>query len=458
MRDGAEQALAPEPPNEAWIEKFPLSSRYHLRRCIARGGMGSVYEAVQVGAGGFERTVAVKRTHAHLLADPGVRDVILQEARNASAVRHPNVVSINDVEEVDGELLLVMDYIDGASLSSLMQATTSARLPIGVAVSIVLDACAGLEAIHSAKDPRGRPLGLIHRDVSPQNILVGLDGSARISDFGISKSARDPSRTAKGVRRGKFGYMAPEYLLGNGATRSSDIFALGAVLWESFAGCRLFRGETEVESVRLMVDAAVPSLSERDVRIPPSLEAVVRRALARLPADRFASMADFGRELETAARGIVASHAEVAEWVERRLNVSPPPSAPPTLREGTTSLPGLSAAAGSEIKLKVSSTTPPPNAAEATVNVTGAARRRKMARASHLYPAFRLESATPLPHASSPAPETRPAVKHAPHGRSPLALAGLVVFAVFVIATTMALAYAGLAEAPSAPPTQLTHS
>ncbi|CAN5921492.1 hypothetical protein BH11MYX4_BH11MYX4_23530 [soil metagenome] len=181
----------------------PSSSRYCIASCIASGGMGSVYIGIQRGAAGFKRPVAIKRAHPHLLADPSFRDTILREARNASAVRHPNVVSVDDVEETDGELLLVMDYVEGTSLSHVLAATP--LLAPAVAVRIVMDVCSALNAIHIAKNEEGAALGLVHRDVSPQNILVDTDGHALLTDFGIAKGDRDPRRSGEHAPLGKLG-------------------------------------------------------------------------------------------------------------------------------------------------------------------------------------------------------------------------------------------------------------
>lgn len=430
-------------------EDLPLSSRYRLLQCIARGGMGSVYLGVQRGAAGFERPVAIKRTHSYLLADPEIRDAILREAHNASAVRHPNVVSIDDVEEVDGELLLVMDYIDGGSLSQLLMA--GKKMPMGVKLSVILDACAGLSAIHTAMDVRGRPLWLVHRDVSPQNILVGLDGAARITDFGIAKAATDPKRTAKTIRRGKFGYMAPEYLLTNTATQSSDIFALGVVLWEALAGRRLFKGESNVDTLRLTAAAEVPSLRAEDPAISIALEAVVRQALAQSPADRFRSMADFGCQLEAATQGLVAPRPEVIEHV---LEVFGPRR---SVHEATPSLSNTISLSDLEPieRSAVHSLSPSRPGAPADTVVMAVAGSTPTTR---VHRAFRLEDmlaadATAAPLTPPPPPVVAPPVvapPAAPTRRSRLRVAGMLAFVAFVVASTAALVYLGLSpDVPS---------
>jgi serine/threonine-protein kinase len=296
--------------------------------------MGAVYLGAQRGDAGFERPVAIKRTHAHLLGTPERRQLILQEASNASAVRHPNVVPIEDIEEIDDELLLVMPYVDGRSLSELIKA---GRMPLGIVLSIVRDACSGLHAIHTALDPSGCPLGLLHRDISPQNILIGLDGVARIIDFGIAKSVRDPVRTSKQDRRGKFGYMAPEYLAFGTSTQSADIFAMGVVLWEALAGRRLWTGDFSPLSLKRLRDADVPLLAPEDDRIPVALDAVLQKALARTPEERFQTAAELGRALEEALPNVRGSRSDVAGRIAQ-LSARAPATSPPRAREAFVSV------------------------------------------------------------------------------------------------------------------------
>lgn len=302
-------------PNEA-PRALPESSRYRVTKLIASGGMGAIYVGVQRGAAGFERQVAIKRAHAHLLNDPEIRQTILAEAHHGSLVRHPNVVSIDDVEEVDGELLLVMDFIDGSSLSHLVR--DGLPLPVRIATRVIFDACWGLDAIHTANDRLGRPLGLVHRDVSPQNILIGLDGVSRITDFGIAKGVRDPGRTGPTMRRGKFGYMAPEYIRHRLSTSHADMFALGIVFWEAIAGRRLFDGKTGIECVKLAAAAEIPSLCAIRSDVSPALDHFVAKTLAKDPHDRFASMAHMAEALEAVAGGRIATRAEVSAFVAER--------------------------------------------------------------------------------------------------------------------------------------------
>lgn len=296
----------------ASIETLPSSSRYRIASCIASGGMASVYIGIQRGAAGFKRPVAIKRAHPYLLEDPAFRDTILREARNASAVRHPNVVSVDDVEESDGELLLVMDYVEGTSLSHVLASRTALSAP--VAVRIVMDMCAALNAIHVARNEEGVMLGLVHRDVSPQNILIDTDGIARLTDFGIAKGDAESKGPTDHARVGKFGYMAPEYLRGSVFSPRSDIFALGVVLWEAVAGRSLFKGTSPSDSLRLTLQGRIPPASSFHPDVPPSLEVVLRKCLAVRPADRYQTM----RELHEALEGCllrVATREDVADVV-----------------------------------------------------------------------------------------------------------------------------------------------
>ncbi len=295
---------------------LPTSSRYRVIRLIASGGMGAIYMGVQRGAAGFERQVAIKRAHAHLLDDPEIRQTILAEAHHGSLVRHPNVVSIDDVEEIADELLLVMDFIDGCSLAHLTR--ESLPLPVRIATRVALDACWGLDAIHTANDRIGRPLGLVHRDISPQNILIGLDGVSRITDFGIAKGIQDPGRTGPTMRRGKFGYMAPEYIRHRISTSHADMFALGIVFWEALAGRRLFDGRTGIECVKLAAAAEVPSLCDIRSDISPALDMFVQKTLSKSPHDRYASMAHMAEALEGIAGSRIATRAEISAFVAER--------------------------------------------------------------------------------------------------------------------------------------------
>ena len=211
-----------------------MASRYDTILKIAAGGMATVYVGTVRGALGFRQLVALKKPHPHLLADDSYRSELIAEARLASMIHHANVVDVRDVEAEGDSIVLVMDYIEGASLGDLLVAASRAgkRVPTRVIVRIVLDALAGLGAAHDLVDERGRTVGLVHRDISPQNILVGVDGSTRVTDFGVAKFKRRNNESSDGSLKGKIAYMAPEYLRGEKIDRRFDIFATGVVLWE----------------------------------------------------------------------------------------------------------------------------------------------------------------------------------------------------------------------------------
>jgi len=297
----------------------PARHRHEPVLKIASGGMATVFLGSLQGALGFRQIVAIKRPHPHLLEHAGFRDELLREARLASGIHHANVVDVRDVEAVGDSVQLVMDYIEGASLGELVNARArdGGRLPPGVAVRVVLDACAGLHAAHELTDDAGRPVGLVHRDVSPQNILVGLDGVARVTDFGIAKCVQttDPG-TSRETLKGKIGYMAPEYVRGQPVDRRADVFALGVVLWEALCGARLFRAPSDGETLERVLSAPVPRVSERVPELA-ALDEVVARALRRDPAERLATAEALRDALERAAaeRRLVASHAEVGRFV-----------------------------------------------------------------------------------------------------------------------------------------------
>jgi serine/threonine protein kinase len=333
----------------------PLASRPRHEPVlkIASGGMATVFLGSLQGELGFRQLVAIKRPHPHLTDDVGFRDAWLREARLAAGIHHANVVDVRDIEVVGDAIQLVMDYIEGASLGELVSARARAggKVPAGVAVRVALDACAGLHAAHEACDEDGHPLDLVHRDVSPQNILVGLDGVARVTDFGIAKCAGSAEQaTSQGMLKGKAGYMAPEYVRGEPVDRRADVFALGVVLWEALAGKRLFRGDNDSDTLARVLLANAPAISEADPSLAP-LDAIVARALARERDGRVATAEELARDLEQAASsaGLVATHADVGRFVReqvgenlaerRRALRDAPRSVPPPAPTETTTAP-----------------------------------------------------------------------------------------------------------------------
>jgi eukaryotic-like serine/threonine-protein kinase len=304
--------------------------RYALHGVIASGGMAVVHFGRLLGPVGFARTVAIKRLHPHLAADPEFATMFLDEARLAARIRHPNVVQTLDVVASEGELFLVMDYVLGESLGHLLRAASGAgRPPFRILSAIVSDLLHGLHAAHEATNERGEPLGLVHRDVSPQNAMVGVDGVSRVLDFGVAKANGQLRSTQEGRLKGKLSYMSPEQLSGAVVSRRTDIYAASVVLWEAMTGKRLFTAENEGELVARVLEARVdpPSYVMQQAlgsghELDPtqrqeleSLDAIVLRGLAHDPGRRFQT----AREMVVALERVVppATKSEVGEWVER---------------------------------------------------------------------------------------------------------------------------------------------
>lgn len=284
---------------------------------LAAGGMATVYVARKLGAAGFERLVVVKRVHRHLLRDREFFDMLRDEARIASLIVHPNVVGVDDVVEVAGELLLTQPYVESVPLSALLRAAHDAgeRLPAAVVVRIVTDVLAGLHAAHEARDMRGEPLHVVHRDVSPHNVLVGADGRSRLIDFGIARAERRATHTKTGVLKGKLSYMAPEALRQVPLDRRADLFAAGAMTHEALTGKRLFDGDDEADVLLAVMITEPEPPSSIAPEVPAALDGPVLAALERRPEDRVATAAELLEALERALPP--APPREVAAIVER---------------------------------------------------------------------------------------------------------------------------------------------
>ncbi len=302
--------------------------RYALYGVIAAGGMATVHYGRLLGPVGFSRTVAIKRLHAHFASDPEFVSMFLDEARLAARIRHPNVVTTLDVVATGGELFLVMEYVPGETLARLAKNVRDAGRPMPhrIVSSVISGVLHGLHAAHEAKDERGVPLGIVHRDVSPQNTHVGTDGVARLLDFGVAKAAGRIQTTREGQIKGKLAYMAPEQLRGAPVDRSSDIYAAGVMLWELITGQRLFQGENEGVVVarvlegniqppsQVLMRAARSTFSERTYTQLQRLDACVLRAVHPDPRQRFATARDMALELEACVQP--ATLSQVGEWVE----------------------------------------------------------------------------------------------------------------------------------------------
>jgi len=290
--------------------------RYALYGEIAAGGMATVHYGRVLGDEGFARVVAIKCLLPELAKDPAFVRMFLAEGRLASRVRHPNVVATHDVVSLEGELFHVMEYVAGDSLSRLMRKCRELGEPIPprIAVAIVCGLLEGLHAAHEAKSEKGRPLGLVHRDVSPQNCLVGVDGTSRVLDFGVATATNTVDEAPDHIK-GKVSYMAPEQLAHESVDRRTDVYAASVVLWEALTGQRLFKADDiSTLIVNIMADPVrLPSELAKD--IPRELDGVVMKGLEREIKDRWASARDMAVLLEKALPP--AQPREVGEWVLR---------------------------------------------------------------------------------------------------------------------------------------------
>jgi serine/threonine-protein kinase len=297
--------------------------RYELIGEIASGGMATVFLARRDGAGGFQRLVALKRLHPHLAHQQEFVEMFLDEARLAAAIHHPHVVPI--LESENGNYV-VMEFIEGDTLAGLASRALArgVLLPRAVAVRIVLDTLSGLHAAHQLKDGEGRLLGLVHRDCTPQNILVGSDGSSRLTDFGVARAASRLAITRSHMVKGKVAYLSPEQATAGDLDRRSDIFTMGIVLWEMLTGRSLFQTDTESMTISRLLTGTIPPVRKEAPDVSPELEEVCMRALQRNPAHRYATAAAMGDALEAATRtaiGGAASPAEVGRCVEMLIGV-----------------------------------------------------------------------------------------------------------------------------------------
>jgi serine/threonine-protein kinase len=277
--------------------------RYELLMPVAQGGMASVWAARLQGTRGFQKVVAIKTILPTLSDDPRFEQMFLDEAGLASRIRHSNVAQVLDLGEDQGVLYQVMEWIEGPPLNQLVREATGGNgLPRPIAAKIMSGVCEGLHAAHEMRDDTGKLVGLVHRDVSPQNILVSIDGVPKVVDFGVAKATSlSTARTATGTFKGKPAYMAPEQILGGEVDRRADIFALGVVLYLITTGRHPFRGDTEMATLHRVVDPKPPARpSDLLPGYPTGLEFVVMKAIAKQMDSRFETAADMARALHQA--------------------------------------------------------------------------------------------------------------------------------------------------------------
>jgi serine/threonine-protein kinase len=289
---------------------------YTLYEEIGCGGMATVHLGQLRSASGFVRTVAIKRMHAELARSPEFVAMFFDEARLAGRVQHPNVVAALDCVVCDGTTLLVMDYVHGVSLDEALHLASQAGfdVPLPIASAILIGALLGLHAAHEASDDEGKSLGIVHRDVSPHNILIGVDGVARVLDFGIAKAAERAHHTRTGEVKGKLGYMAPEQLFNDDSLgREADVYSVGVILWEILTGRRLFANDSHGQTLMRVANGRIDA--PRSVRpdIAPAMEAIAMKALARQPKSRYRSARELAIALESTCPP--APQRVVGDWL-----------------------------------------------------------------------------------------------------------------------------------------------
>jgi eukaryotic-like serine/threonine-protein kinase len=310
------------PPAQVTLEPGTRLDRYELLCVLAHGGMANVWLARVQGKHGFERLYAVKTILPNVADDEAFKTMFLDEARIATRIEHPNVVHMTDVGEASKIAYLVMDLVEGEPLHRLPRACEKRgqRIPLGVVLRIIADACHGLHAAHELCDAAGVPLGVVHRDMSPSNILISSAGVAKVIDFGVAK-ARDRStgQTTVGTLKGKISYMPREQALGRDVDRRADTWALGAVLYYLLAGRPPYKEEQQLATLQLAMNGApIPPLP---ANLPITLRTAVNRALAHEPSQRFQTAAEMGEALESLMRklGVVTTHAQVGTFVQQAL-------------------------------------------------------------------------------------------------------------------------------------------
>lgn len=277
--------------------------RYALVRRLAHGGMATVYLGRVHGAAGFEKVVALKLIHPHLANEPDFLEMFFDEARIAARIRHPHVVEILDLGEEQGMHYMAMEWVEGETLAALVRALRPGKLPVAVVLQVIADALEGLAAAHKLTDTHGKAMGLVHRDVSPQNLLISMDGFVKVTDFGIMKAAGRHGSTRTGELRGKVAYMSPEQARGKDLDARSDLFAVGVIAWELLHGRRLFAQSTDAATLERVMACEVPPVDDEALRgsdeaVAQGVRQWVARALSPEPQDRFES----AREMLDAVR------------------------------------------------------------------------------------------------------------------------------------------------------------
>jgi eukaryotic-like serine/threonine-protein kinase len=297
-----------------------MGDRYTITERVDQGGMAEVFRGVAESLQGFKKSVAIKRILPNLTKNKKFVSMFLDEARLSLHLQHANIVHVFDIGIADTAYFIVMEYVDGANLKALIDffKKSNRAIPVPYTLYILLEVCKGLAYAHDAQDPEnGKQLGIVHRDISPPNILVSRMGEVKLVDFGLAKATSQIETTDPGVVKGKFSYLSPEAASGIEVDHRADIFAVGILLWEMLTGRRLFYGETDYQTVELVRQARIPSIQALNPEVSNELESVARKALARDPKDRFQQAADMQEALAQVlfSRGMKVTSRDIANVV-----------------------------------------------------------------------------------------------------------------------------------------------
>ncbi len=307
-------------------------TRYTPVGLIARGGMAEVWKADAVFEAGDKHLVAIKRVLPQLESDQLYRSMFEDEARLGMLLRHANIVRVYDARDIGGTFIMIMELVEGTSLKSLLERAHArgAPMPVASALHVGRELAQALAYAHEAVDAEGRRLGIIHRDVSPHNLLLGKHGAVKLTDFGLADASVHHTQLGAGMLGGKLGYLAPEIIDQKPASPSIDIFAVGIVLWEMLAGRRLFQGSDDAGTVRAVAQCQVPLPSSVNRKVPSEVDRVVMRALARDPAARTPTAKALADDLAAAVRSVdrEVSHRDVSLLVNLHLATEPKPERP----------------------------------------------------------------------------------------------------------------------------------
>jgi serine/threonine protein kinase len=276
-----------------------MGDRYTITERLDHGGMAEVFRGVAESLQGFKKSVAIKRILPSLTKNEKFVSMFLDEAKLSLYLQHANIVQVFDIGVTDSAYFLVMEFVDGCNLKALLERLKEKgrRVDTALAIYIMTECCKALNYAHHAESPEHEPLNIVHRDVSPPNILLSKMGEVKLVDFGLAKASSQIESTDPGVVKGKFSYLSPEAASGLDVDHRADIFAVGIILWEMFTGRRLFYGDTDYQTVELVRQARIPSIAALNPEIEPELEDIVRKSLARDPAERYQQAADLGDAL-----------------------------------------------------------------------------------------------------------------------------------------------------------------